>query len=827
MLILELLFVLFSIAMLGDPFRSFIRHYSHAFRDLDILEILILDLFLGGFLLYVLASVPLEAFSHEVLATLLIISVIFVGVRLARRVISIKPRNLAIHTPASTSVHFVSVVCVSLVFTLILWIELAPMTNVVLGSVKDTSLHSLFVQILINNKMIPSTHMPFLHAAIIFPQGHTVFFAFASVLLSWVPAKAVLYTTPLFIALSALGAYFLGKEISGETCFGAILAFITGFVATHPRYLTWGGNAFVVAFPFFMVCLGILFSNTRIRERTKTELLVEGLLLGYLGAIYLPIFLVVVSLLICEGIFVLAKNGVSLQNTKQYWLLLSGSILVILPNVARFLSFSSLPGSNIGLPSDVMVDLSSLAVPSPFWALETIATQPFPLNFCISSLIVFGILALAMTQHGGFEKRVAEIAVGTFVDSTILLLLASTIPWVSMFIGACTCVLIFVPLNISAAFFIYYVISTLASAQSFDKRNMKRLKMNKIIPVSALLFISLAPFIIHSVSNDEAFLTGAYNVYAVTTQDDFNLMLWMKDNLNRTSTRILVNPYDGGNFIPSVSNIVAIYPYSGSQLSSSYCVVTENLHFGKLTALEYDFMKQLNITHIFIGSKASFWWTGDHKWYARFFLDNPNFGLVRNIGEAYLFEVLCKDPGTVFQDNFNYSNLSDHRWKVCVPEQFLNAGIGSASCTTLELRGESCLEINIQKYRNASSYWYSIVKDVYLGDYAGATNNIMIRFYVKLDSNFCSKDALMIIISSGDWQQQLCFSTCKSNGCKQENFIPINPHGFNEFNLSKSWISIHGTLPPNAFHLQIACQDADGVENVAYVDNISIATKDE
>ncbi len=136
---------------------------------------------------------------------------------------------------------------------------------------------------------------------------------------------------------------------------------------------------------------------------------------------------------------------------------------------------------------------------------------------------------------------------------------------------------------------------------------------------STLLLLLISPFVAYSILNDETFLIGGYNVYAVASQSDYELMLWMRDNINQAS-RVLVNRYDAGNFIPSVANRVAIYPFSGSHLSASYRKVVDNLHLGNLTSFEYDFMERLNVTHIFIGSKASFWWTGDHKWYPVFFL---------------------------------------------------------------------------------------------------------------------------------------------------------------------------------------------------------------
>jgi hypothetical protein len=232
-------------------------------------------------------------------------------------------------------------------------------------------------------------------------------------------------------------------------------------------------------------------------------------------------------------------------------------------------------------------------------------------------------------------------------------------------------------------------------------------------------------------------------------------------------------------------------------------------------------MKYHNITHIFIGSSAVSWNIGNVEWNARFLIDNPNFKLIKNIGNSYLFKVLYESPEKVFQDTFNYENLTENRWTTYVPPELLEAGSGEASCYN-EYANNTSLRFTAQKNHDASFYWCSIYKDVHIGEYH-FPHNIKLRFLIKLASGYCQNDGLQVIISSLNWKQQAYLVTSRNLPVKQELSFTINQDGIGEFNLSEIWESLYGIPLPNDFHLQLANCDTDSIQNLAYVSDISIS----
>ena len=79
-IVFQLLIFLFCLSSLSEPLRIFHSEICWpSARNLDLLQVFILDVYLGGFVLYVIAIVPLHLFSTVVLysTTLVAIAVVF------------------------------------------------------------------------------------------------------------------------------------------------------------------------------------------------------------------------------------------------------------------------------------------------------------------------------------------------------------------------------------------------------------------------------------------------------------------------------------------------------------------------------------------------------------------------------------------------------------------------------------------------------------------------------------------------------------------------------------------------------------------------------
>ena len=274
---LSLVFFMFSLAVIGEPLRVLFCRFSKLFKNLDILQILVLNVFLGGLILYVIAIIPFGLFNSATMWIVLSLSVSFVVVELFVRRPGLPRRFDALRCTVVFSIFLVT-----------LWISLIPVSDFIFGSIHDTSLHSLFVQLILENGQVPVTLQPYATEGIIYPQGFHPMVAYAVCILNHLVPSAVLYITILFSAMSVLGAYFLGRALSSKWYFGVSLALVFAFVAPYPKYITWGSNAFVASIPLYFVCLSLVpLLLKEKREFGLSEIVIIGTFFGYLGAVHL------------------------------------------------------------------------------------------------------------------------------------------------------------------------------------------------------------------------------------------------------------------------------------------------------------------------------------------------------------------------------------------------------------------------------------------------------------------------------------------------------------------------------------------------------------
>ena len=178
-----------------------------------------------------------------------------------------------------------------------------------------------------------------------------------------------------------------------------------------------------------------------------------------------------------------------------------------------------------------------------------------------------------------------------------------------------------------------------------------------LVLLTTLLVITLinAPFIFSTIFHDPQMILGAYGMFAVTSVDDLDLMLWMKDNIPHNAT-ILVNKQECGLFIPSVSHHKVIFPFIFSHQSHSYKLLSTLLEEGILNATTFNLMKHFNITHVYIGSFTTAHELYKHKWSFQPFLDSPNFELIRRVGDACLFAFSHKYLDAALQEELEYND---------------------------------------------------------------------------------------------------------------------------------------------------------------------------
>jgi hypothetical protein len=275
----------------------------------------------------------------------------------------------------------------------------------------------------------------------------------------------------------------------------------------------------------------------------------------------------------------------------------------------------------------------------------------------------------SLLQNGKFSKM-QQLQPDDLLMGRALILLLSAIDYLNLpFYGNPE--LLYFPAYFfvaAANFYLFYLFSSYLSRKLPAEINETKLISRKLL-VFAISFILLvgiySPFLYQSIFLDVGQIHGSYAVFAVTTEQDLQLMLWIKENLANNAT-ILVNNYQSGTFIPSLANRKAIYPAVGSSDSVSYQELETLLDKKSLNATAMDLMKHFNITDVYVGSGVSSFNNSEYQWNPALFLDNPNFKLVKNFGNAYLFQFDYTNPNIVFLDNFEQAHWYDDGWQTNV-----------------------------------------------------------------------------------------------------------------------------------------------------------------
>ncbi|MGB9779055.1 MAG: hypothetical protein ACPLW8_06570, partial [Candidatus Bathyarchaeales archaeon] len=352
--LVQLLLVCFLLIINGEPFRFFILRRFKPFSNLDMVQVCILDVYLSGMFFYVIAILPFKLFNWIFIFGWSLFSVtlsfiIYLG-SLKKVAHALKTRTFITESSIRVISSYILVLALFIIF---LYINLLSVSSLVFGSALDESIHSLHVQVILENNCVPLTLQPYLSEGIIYPQASHVIFAFAFYFLGMVVPKVVLYMTTLFKALSVLAAYFLGLKISCNRTYGVGLSFVFVFISMWPLFITWGGNPFATGFPLFLVCLGLLFSLLYSeRESGYVGLLATGLIFGYTGAIIISYLQVLMSIAFLVLVYYVFRKREIRRLLREFAVVFVASLIPVSPFLYRFFAFYQHPGHNIGLPQD-------------------------------------------------------------------------------------------------------------------------------------------------------------------------------------------------------------------------------------------------------------------------------------------------------------------------------------------------------------------------------------------------------------------------------------------------------------------------------------------
>jgi hypothetical protein len=831
---LQLLFFMFCFFVLGEPWRLGLRKFVDIFKNLDALQILVLDVYLGGSLLYILAIIPLHLFSADVLYTITLASTAIV-LWFYRKKFGSAARNLRLYLKKfSFRNHLFSepLLLIVLIFLFSLGVQTMALSGLVFGSVRDTSLHSLFVQVLLENKQVPTTLQPYSSEGIVYPQGFTPMVAYTALVANHSPPEAVFYLTAFFNAFAILGVYFLGKKLSlsKKEGVGLSLAFVFAFFACWPKYLTWGSNAFLASFPLFFVCLSLLPFLTKEKLNAGTILAV-GFLFGYLAVLHLEAYEALIGSLFVLWLYTAIKRHEgSWRRVLSLALIFCLSLLILSPFLYRQLIWYQYPDHNIGVAPDAQIPIPQPTLTfiqtNVVWLFDNLASNMLLMIASLTLFLVSFLVAVRFRKNDSFSGASWLVKLGiALLLGELLIFLLSAVNYTSLpFYGNILFLYFFLYFFIAAAnFYLFYLFSSYLSRKILAKTDDTKLKWRKLV-VSAISFMLLlgiySPFLYQSIVLDVGQIHGGYAVFGVTTEQDLQLMLWIKENLSENA-KILVNNYQSGTFIPSLANHKVIYPVLASSNSVSYQELETLLEKNCLNLTTMDLLKHFNITDIYVGSGVSSFNNSEYYWNPGLFLDNPNFGLVKNFGNAYLFQFNYTNPNIVFLDRFEYAQWYDDRW------QTYNYGNGISNVTIANNPGknsERCLKITAQAVPEP---WQLMdLRYVSRDIYVQKNSDVKLSFYLNATQGFHGKDTFAIFVSNVYQNQSMIIATPNSVYENYTNTISLNSSegSFGPYDLSAYWSKKYNSSLPSTLILAFVNLDFDGIPNFAYAGNIEITS---
>jgi hypothetical protein len=812
---------------LGEPLRALALKKLTIFRDLDLLQNGILDIFVGGMLLYLIALLPFSLFSWSILIGYTIFSIVLSVFLNRKQLFQLFHFKTFTALMGSNKNRFYVYLSVVIIFIIFLSINLSSLNGLIFGSVRDESIHSLYTQVIIQNHALTGTLQPYLPEGVIYPQAAHVIFAYSTYILNFDIPWIVLYVSVLFKSLSIFGAYFLGKKLGNSIYYGLALSFVTGFISSWPLNVTWGANPFLIGFPFFLVCLGLLF--TLYRKPDIAGLVVTGLMFGFTGAIILSYLeaLMMITLLLFMYYTVVNRQKV-VSHLTALITVLGVSLIPLSPFLYKFIELYPYPGHNIGLPSDITSWASQQVYFNQAidWAFDNLSPYFIPKILIMFLIGSFALILLITKDYENLNDptvSISRFAIAIFIPVIFLSFLSFFLPGdFNVISWGHQGIILSIPISI------LLIASLLKFAELLKNGRFKPLgnvlpKNSKSVLLIIILVISLvtAPFLYYRFVDDSQTLRGAYDVYAVTTPQDYLLMQWMKANLTSPDALILVHPYSSGLFIPSVSNNKVIYPYTGSAMSFSYLTLVGLLENKTLNAQAYQIMQNLNVSYIFVSSNVIYNDPPISKWDPSLFLGNPNFEVVKNFGDSYLFKIVGYDSNVTLLDDFQYTVWDTNGW--------LNydSGWGQGNVTIVAngAFGSSALVITSQAVPLNSQLEPHYTNWVKCDLFVENSSEVVLSFDLDATQGFHGNDTFAVLLSNANQSQTIVIATPNSifQNYSNTKILESNTGSFT-INISELWQTSYGTSNPSIMLLQLLNYDFDGIKNTAQIDNILVTS---
>jgi hypothetical protein len=659
-LLLGLLGLGLGATVLGDGVRRILARWTGAWSDLEAVERGLLDFYLGGAVLYLLAALPIGAFSLLSVAVVLGAGVAGMGLVLARRAFR---HEVAVRRWVRPLARPSALVALAAGLLLLIF-ELLVALPIGTGNTYDSSLLTFYTAHLLAAHDLPLSFAPSASAGILYPQGATAWLGTAQLLLGLPGARTSLLLTPLFFGLAPVGGFVLGRRLFGGDRGGLALALMLGTVASWTRVFVGGSNDFVFAFPLVLLLAGQAIGWAR-AVPSRGEAVAFGLLLGYsaalnpVGAEWLVPGLVVMAFLARPR-----WAGSALRWLVRWGTAVACALVPLGPTwfvLARGIAAPGyLPGASSTGATPPGVELGRfLGWVDPFLFRSTdVALSPVPvLRAELAILLTVGVGLLLFAGRWSLGERLAgvrDFLVAGLLATLGLLLLN----WVGSTGGGRGVLGVIVSSSEASIwlFTVFTVIATIplvvvleagaravrrgapgpaaAPSPPGARAARRRAEGAAVVPV-VLALVILVPGLALTPTQLAPTLTTLYTDFGNVTTADFALLSYAGHHLP-SGARVLVAPGSAGEFLPAYApSAVLLYPMlpGGERVNASYALLVRQLTNATLTATGIEALGTLGVRYIMVTQNNSILWPA----FSPVPLESPDFSELFADGDAYLF----------------------------------------------------------------------------------------------------------------------------------------------------------------------------------------------
>jgi len=656
-------------AVVGEALRAPFARWVTWWSGEEPLKRGLIDLYLGGATLYLLAALSIGAFIAPAVAGIVFAGLAAVVLRELRAGVP-SARERARSFAASWARPLPLAALASAVGLFV--IEIAAAVPAGTGNTFDSSVLTLFTSLLLSHGSVPTSLVPISSGGILYPQGTAVWLGWAQLLFGLPAARTSLLVTPFFLALTPLAGFVLGRELLGDERGALAFAVALAWLGPGTRAMVGGSNDFVFSVPLVLLLAAQLPTWVRSSGPSWGDAVGFGILTGYSASMnptgaewLLPTLLVV-------GVVARRRALETLGRWLSRWGAAVGTTLLgILPSLyVLALGRSSpyyVPGAVAPPPGTVTALPLSDLVPrvDPFLlgsGDQALSSVPFVRGELLLLLVVGVGLFVLLPSRSPLEERLRPFRnlalAAILVILGLLLLLVSAgsgFPFATAFQNLTSAdelsQWLFLFYGLVAAVPVVVAFETLgeyrrASGQGLRDEHVRAAPVVRrplqsaesrgylaagvalvlIVPAVVLTPISLSPQ-----------LANIYSDFGNVSAADFALLEYAGAHLP-DGARVLVAPGSAAEFLPGYApHIVLLYPMTTGWpwVNSSYRLLVRELTNGTLDAAGFSAFSALNVTFVAVTMNNTVLWPAFSP--GPLLAHPATFSIVWHEADAYLF----------------------------------------------------------------------------------------------------------------------------------------------------------------------------------------------